>query len=481
MPRGPPGWRRSPHSAVIAQGFRTLASAVTWHASGDRLTEDESRDISPIPESRSGARLLTDGGIALLVLAVALFGVASLIALLMVANTAPADKQAELRIEAIKYGLGIVASGGAMAALLLAIRRQRLAEASHALAVKTQNHVEIDAAARRVTELYASAVEQLANSQAAIRLGALYALERLAHENPSQRATIVEVLCAYLRMPSIPGDHIALNASAETGKGGVTEELLVRGAAGQILVRHLRPYAFTEAGDRKPNPSFWQDIDLNLSGATLYEWNMASCVVRRATFQRASFHGQTLFTHAKFRQEAQFSGARFSGTADFSYSTFRRLAEFDDIVFMDDVDFQKAIFHDTAWFTGATFHRASFIAASFRTDAWFSGSTFNRSVYFGTNFGGDVEFGECRFTGDVNFRRAVFAGYVDFSHATALARKDRQDYWPEEWILETATDDPSTLRLVMGVAALSNAPPLKQPNDVVKPKPPTARGRWAVP
>ncbi|RSM95837.1 hypothetical protein DMB42_49020 [Nonomuraea sp. WAC 01424] len=49
--------------------------------------------------------------------------------------------------------------------------------------------------------MYAKAVEQLGNEQAPVRLGGLYALERLAQDTPALRQTIVDVICAYLRMP----------------------------------------------------------------------------------------------------------------------------------------------------------------------------------------------------------------------------------------------------------------------------------------
>jgi glycerol uptake facilitator-like aquaporin len=54
---------------------------------------------------------------------------------------------------------------------------------------------------QQVTDTYTKAVEQLGHDQAPVRLGAMYALERLAQDNPPRRQTIVDVLCAYLRMP----------------------------------------------------------------------------------------------------------------------------------------------------------------------------------------------------------------------------------------------------------------------------------------
>ncbi|MBL7255775.1 pentapeptide repeat-containing protein [Paractinoplanes lichenicola] len=78
-----------------------------------------------------------------------------------------------LKIEAIKYGLGLFAASGAVAALLLALRRQRHLESA-------QTHTELDASERRFTDLYTKAVEQLGSDDAAVRLGGLYALERAA-------------------------------------------------------------------------------------------------------------------------------------------------------------------------------------------------------------------------------------------------------------------------------------------------------------
>ncbi|MEU6741925.1 hypothetical protein [Streptosporangium sandarakinum] len=55
-----------------------------------------------------------------------------------------------------------------------------------------------------MTELYTKAVEQLGRDKAALRLGGLYALERLAQDSPGHRQIIVNVICAYLRMPYTP-------------------------------------------------------------------------------------------------------------------------------------------------------------------------------------------------------------------------------------------------------------------------------------
>jgi hypothetical protein len=56
----------------------------------------------------------------------------------------------------------------------------------------------------QVTDTYTKSVEQLGHAQAPVRLGALYSLVSLAQANPPRRQNVVDVLCAYLRMPYSP-------------------------------------------------------------------------------------------------------------------------------------------------------------------------------------------------------------------------------------------------------------------------------------
>lgn len=51
----------------------------------------------------------------------------------------------------------------------------------------------------QVTERFTKAVEQLGHKERAVRLGAIYALERIARDSARDRDTIVETLAAYIR------------------------------------------------------------------------------------------------------------------------------------------------------------------------------------------------------------------------------------------------------------------------------------------
>ena len=108
---------------------------------------------------------------------------------------------APVRIDAVKTAFGVGAGIGGVFALWLATRRQRVLELQLAETTRVAGVTERDLEERRVTELYTKAVEQLGNDKAPVRLGGLYALERLGQDNPKQRQTIGDVLCAYLRMP----------------------------------------------------------------------------------------------------------------------------------------------------------------------------------------------------------------------------------------------------------------------------------------
>ncbi len=115
--------------------------------------------------------------------------------------------QAPTQLELVRIGLTVLLSTGGLFGLWLAWRRQRSTEIG--LAQKQQDQVDVarayelqreDSIARRITDLYTKAVEQLGSEKAPVRLGGLYALERLAQDHVEQRQTIVNVLCAYLRI-----------------------------------------------------------------------------------------------------------------------------------------------------------------------------------------------------------------------------------------------------------------------------------------
>ena len=214
------------------------------------------------------------------------------------------------------------------------------------LAFRRQNHQEkatvlggLGATEGLITELYTNAVEQLGSNTTATRFGALCALERLAQDNPAQRQTIVNVICAYLRMPFPPTapaskpepaaaeDQTEPLTEGDTGTVGIggtwQQERQVRLTAQRILAEHLRD---DRDKDQLTDPSssrFWKNIRLDLSGATLIDFNLVGCTTADANFYETAFSGDASFSETDFRGAARFGGATFTGGAWFGEASFR--------------------------------------------------------------------------------------------------------------------------------------------------------------
>ncbi|TCO65931.1 pentapeptide repeat-containing protein [Actinocrispum wychmicini] len=295
-----------------------------------------------VGEKDSDHRVLSTRTIVLWTIGLVL--VAGLSVGLLLALLGSNDPRDAIRLDTIRTASNIVIGTGGAAALLLAARRQRSAE----LDLWKKDH---DATERRVTELYGKAADQLGSDKAPIRLAGLYALERLAQGNPAHRQTIVNLICAYLRMPFDPpvadpgragNGHSPRLRSPRVDRArhpaheGRVQELEVRQAAQTLLAGHLRP------GDGASGPAdvFWTDIELNLSNATLVKFALTHAVVRSAAFVHTRFVGPTTLRGTTFRANADFRTAVFVGLVDFRRVTFKGDgAAFRGTAFEGEVDF----------------------------------------------------------------------------------------------------------------------------------------------
>ena len=294
----------------------------------------------------------------------------------------------------------------------------------------------------QVNELYTKAVEQLGHDEAPVRLGALYSLVHLAQANPDQRQTVVDVLCAYLRMPYTPPGA----SEPVPSKRDPAQELQVRLTAQRLLGDHLRRpegISGTDAQRLPPSPdeTFWPGIHLDLTGAVLFQGlHLEYTSITHATFADAVFvdgawmdgatfmedtvfHGATFsydsnFNGVSFNSGAIFTAARFRGDAWFRESTFTGRTLFDQVTFEGDTSFRLATLAGCATFTGATFDgNASFREATFTGDAIWTGATFGRALFDEAKFSSSVRFDEATFTGDASFRRVAFTAGAEFSSA----------------------------------------------------------------
>jgi hypothetical protein len=155
-----------------------------------------------------------------------------------------------------------------------------LAVASGAVVTyRTFRHTRLEQDRAYITDTYTRAVEQLGHDHAPVRLGALYSLVSLAQDNPPRRQTVVDVLCAYLRMPYTPllvdesGSELVEESVSESVTGR-EQELQVRLTAQRLLGDHLRPprgISGRDAQSIEPSPRepFWPGISFDLSNAIL--------------------------------------------------------------------------------------------------------------------------------------------------------------------------------------------------------------------
>jgi hypothetical protein len=277
---------------------------------------------------------------------------------------------APVRIDAVKTAFGIGAGAGGVFALWLATRRQRTMELQLAETTRVAGVTERDLEERRVTELYTKAVEQLGSDKAPVRLGGFYALERLGQDNPKQRQTIVNVLCAYLRMP-FKAPIVGLKGSAARDLADDPEEgeLLVRLAVQELLKTHLGHDA---AG-------YWPGMSIDLQRATLVDFRLSGCTLVAADFSRARFVGQLHIRGTHFTRQVGFYGTEFRDIVNFDRSVFDEGAFFSRAHFAANVrftrirsggrfEFSRTVFEEGADFEGGEHQELDLTDAQFPQD-----------------------------------------------------------------------------------------------------------------
>ncbi|OUC95457.1 hypothetical protein CA983_33405 [Streptomyces swartbergensis] len=302
----------------------------------------------------------------------------------------------------VKLSFGVVAGAGALVALVVAYRRQRVDE-DGALRDATRLH----------TERFTTAVSQLGEDSAAVRLGGVHALAGLADDAPNRelRQTCIDVLCAYLRLPyTAEADLPADDAGARHTYLALRE---VRHTVIRLIRDHLRL--------SHPHPHSWQGHDFDFTGVTFDGGDFSGITVSDGTlsFVAARFpNGQVDFTRATFSGgRVDFGGATFvGGQVDFGEATFSG----GQVDFGGRVGIGRATFSGgQVDFGGATFSggQVTFGGRTGIGGAKFSGAQV--TFEWATFSGGQVDFGGAEFSdGQVDFEYATFSdGQVTFSNA----------------------------------------------------------------
>lgn len=286
-------------------------------------------------------------------------------------------------INILKLVFALVGGLGAIVALVMNYRKQRLTEAKE----ERDN-------AKSFNERFASASTALGNTAAAVRLASVHAIAGLADDWVGQRQTCIDVLCSYLRMPYEP------DSTSDKHQVGEKE---VRLTIIRVIRDHLRKGAVVS----------WQGHDFDFTGAVFDggDFTEAHFAGGEVIFHRVQFvSGKVFFHRARFDgATVSFDGAWFSGSeVSFEGASFDSgKVSFNGIWFSDgDLTF------DGAWFSGSrvSFDRAGFSEGQLSFDgAWFSDS---KVTFYAVGFsGGDVSFDRAAFSGgELSFDRAGFSG-----------------------------------------------------------------------
>lgn len=186
-------------------------------------------------------------------------------------------------------------AGGAVVGigLLLAARRTKAAN-DQADAALIQSETAFQSL---VTERFTRAVEQLGNEQRAVRLGAIYALERIAKDSPRDRDTIVETLAAYIRQlaPWPPVDEKGKpldDAALETEKARIGVRPPIDIAAAFMVICRLLPPCDPLRLKTDLSSTDLRGFDghtICLTGMFLNKTNLAWSILSRANLAWASF------------------------------------------------------------------------------------------------------------------------------------------------------------------------------------------------
>jgi Pentapeptide repeats (8 copies) len=186
--------------------------------------------------------------------------------------------------------VAVLAAIGAAGGLAYTARTYRLGQETYRLAREGQ-----------ITDRFSKAVEQLGNEKIEVRLGGIYALERLMRDSPADQRTIMETLAAFVRLhapaknrPAVP-TGVASPSGADERPGQDVQAIL------------------TVLGRRHPQVG---DPQLDLSNTELTRADLPGAYFRGARLEGA------ILIHA-FLPDADLHNA-FLSDADLSFAFLSR-------------------------------------------------------------------------------------------------------------------------------------------------------------
>ena len=344
----------------------------------------------------------------------------------------------------------LYATGGVLAVITLGETHRKNSQEKE----KNENdHIRQVHAERR--SRYTTAVEQLANEKATVRLGGIYTLTGLVDEwladdsltkekQQEEGQVIINNLCSYIRSPfplaekrevlekdQVPDDY---DGSFTADRAQLRGEQDVRRAIFEEMSKRSSTVSVDENEEVTVTPGAWSGFKFNFSRTPIF-YPLNNLTIEQGDFSSARFYGEADFRGAKFTGYADFGNTEFTGDAGFSKAEFTGDADFGGAKFTGNVHFweakftgnvhlRNAKFTGDAYFMGTEFTGdAYFMGTEFTGDAYFMGTKFTRNAYFGNayfggaKFTGNAYFGNAEFTEDADFKNAEFTRDADFGNA----------------------------------------------------------------
>lgn len=170
----------------------------------------------------------------------------------------------------------------------------------------------------KLTERFSKAVELLGSEKLDIRLGGIYALERIARDSKKDHWTVVEILTAFVR-ENVPNEFVSQSLPENTDGSATREDI-------QAILTVIGRRQWTINEEHYPdlsrvNLNNYKLTNINLSKINLYKTNLSEADLRYANLNGAYLQRANL--SKAILREADLSCA-ILGEADLSYANCRK-------------------------------------------------------------------------------------------------------------------------------------------------------------
>lgn len=306
-------------------------------------------------------------------------------------------------------------------------------------------------------ERYFRAIEQLASTEATIRMGGVYTLVGLIDEWLEEKSlkredrikegqVIIHNLCAYIRSPfDLASQYKELSYDIPSGiyQENPKHELFYKNRnifKSEQDVRltiikeiHDRLYKTSENTSHKSIPGSWSIFSYNFSGSTFfYPINFSKSHYKKlVSFSNSRYYSQANFYDCHYYENTEFWGstyhdsayfgnciyhnkdswANFNSSAYYGYATFANsvyscISSFDGSTYYSPHTSLGSIYHKRASFSDSIYARISDNSNSIYNDEVnFKDSIYHESVYYNSKYNSDSDFSGSVFYGSIIFNK----------------------------------------------------------------------------